>query len=178
MEFQPVLSFDVSEFQHQASSGCFREYGARLRFLSATCGVCSSHQHPKHCAVHDLKKCAQSCIGQSVPSPGDLSDPGIELVAPALQVDYLPAELPGKPIHILPPKPRCSCCFFSDSFPVQVISMEESSLCYTVGPFQLSVLSQHCVGVNPHFPLYPFSRPFPLGNHKFVFYVCGPSSVS
>ena len=31
------------------------------------------------------------------PSPGDLPDPGIELGSPALQVDSLPAELPGKP---------------------------------------------------------------------------------
>ena len=31
------------------------------------------------------------------PSPGDLPDPGIEPMSPALQVDSLPAELPGKP---------------------------------------------------------------------------------
>ena len=30
------------------------------------------------------------------PSPGDLPDPGIELGSPALQVDSLPTELPGK----------------------------------------------------------------------------------
>ena len=30
----------------------------------------------------------------AIPSPGDFADPGIE---PALQVDSLPAELPGKP---------------------------------------------------------------------------------
>ena len=29
-------------------------------------------------------------------SPGDLPDPGIELVSPALQADFLPFELPGK----------------------------------------------------------------------------------
>jgi len=29
----------------------------------------------------------------AIPSPGDLSDPGIELGSPALQVDSLPAEL-------------------------------------------------------------------------------------
>ena len=35
------------------------------------------------------------------PSPGDLPNPGIELGSPALQVDSLPAELPGKPdLHI------------------------------------------------------------------------------
>ena len=31
------------------------------------------------------------------PAPGDLPDPGIELGSPALQVDFLPGELPGKP---------------------------------------------------------------------------------
>ena len=32
----------------------------------------------------------------SLPSPGDLPDPGIELGSPALQADSLSAELPGK----------------------------------------------------------------------------------
>ena len=35
--------------------------------------------------------------GYPVPSPGDLSDPGIEPMCPALQVDSLPSELPGNP---------------------------------------------------------------------------------
>ena len=33
------------------------------------------------------------------PSPGDLPNPGIELGSPALQVDFSPAELPGKPSY-------------------------------------------------------------------------------
>ena len=33
----------------------------------------------------------------SFPSPGDLSDPGIEPRSPALQADALPSEPPGKP---------------------------------------------------------------------------------
>ena len=32
------------------------------------------------------------------PSPGDLTNPGIKPKSPALQVDSLPAELPGKPL--------------------------------------------------------------------------------
>ena len=39
--------------------------------------------------------------GLLFPSPGDLSDPGIEcmsLVPPALNMDSLPAELSGKPL--------------------------------------------------------------------------------
>ena len=35
--------------------------------------------------------------GLSFPSPGDLPDPGIESVSPALQADDLPTELRGKP---------------------------------------------------------------------------------
>jgi len=34
--------------------------------------------------------------GYPLPSPGHLPDPGIEPESPALQADYLPAELPGK----------------------------------------------------------------------------------
>ena len=35
--------------------------------------------------------------GLPFPSPGDLSDPGIEPRFPALQTDALPSEPPGKP---------------------------------------------------------------------------------
>ena len=34
--------------------------------------------------------------GLPFPSPGDLLDPGIKLVSPALQADSLPSEQPGK----------------------------------------------------------------------------------
>ena len=36
--------------------------------------------------------------GLLCPSPGDLPNTGIKTQSPALQVDFLPAELPGKPI--------------------------------------------------------------------------------
>ena len=35
--------------------------------------------------------------GYTIPSPAHLPDPEIESGSPALQADYLPAELPGKP---------------------------------------------------------------------------------
>ena len=35
--------------------------------------------------------------GYPIPSPADLADSGIEPGSPALQLDSLPAELPGKP---------------------------------------------------------------------------------
>ena len=34
-------------------------------------------------------------------SPGDLPEPGIEPVSLALQADFLPTELLGKPLHFL-----------------------------------------------------------------------------
>ena len=36
------------------------------------------------------------------PSPRDLPNPGIKPRSPALRVDSLPAEPPGKPVHISP----------------------------------------------------------------------------
>ena len=38
--------------------------------------------------------------GLPCPSSGNLSNPGIEPMFPALQADSLPSELPGKPIFI------------------------------------------------------------------------------
>ena len=38
--------------------------------------------------------------GLPCPPPGDLPSPGIELRSPTLQVDSLPSEPPGKPMHI------------------------------------------------------------------------------
>ena len=39
--------------------------------------------------------------GWPIPSPGELSGPEIELGSPALQVDSLPGELPGKPCYTM-----------------------------------------------------------------------------
>ena len=38
--------------------------------------------------------------GLPFPSPGDLSDPGIEPRSLALQADSLPSEPPGKPLYV------------------------------------------------------------------------------
>ena len=38
--------------------------------------------------------------GYPFPSPSDLPNPGIEPGSPTLQVDSLPAKLPGKPLYI------------------------------------------------------------------------------
>ena len=52
--------------------------------------------------------------GLLCPPPGDLPDPGIKPRSPALQVDSLPTESPGKPFHWhslndqWPPQPKCA----------------------------------------------------------------------
>ena len=43
--------------------------------------------------------------GKPIPSPEALPHPGIEPGSPTLQVDSLPAELPGKPHLYIPPGP-------------------------------------------------------------------------
>ena len=40
-------------------------------------------------------------ISVCIPSPGDLSDPGIKPGSPALQADSLLADLPGKPLKCI-----------------------------------------------------------------------------
>ena len=40
------------------------------------------------------------CSGLPFPSPGDLPDPGIELVSPELARDSFTAEPPGKPLYL------------------------------------------------------------------------------
>ena len=44
--------------------------------------------------------------GLPFPSPGDLPDPGIEPRSPALQVDALTSEPPGKPIEMQKPSSK------------------------------------------------------------------------
>ena len=44
-----------------------------------------------------MREAQEYWSGQPIPSPEDLPDPRIELGSPALQVDSLPTELPGKP---------------------------------------------------------------------------------
>ena len=61
-----------------------------------------SHFHFSQCLMLSVYDCV--CVSRSVmsdslpfPSPGDLTDPGIEPTSPTLQADSLPSEPPGKP---------------------------------------------------------------------------------
>ena len=51
---------------------------------------------PSHSSVHGFSR-QEYWSGLPCPPPGDLPNPGIKLRFPALQVDSLPAEPPGKP---------------------------------------------------------------------------------
>ena len=58
-----------------------------------------------HCSttgssIHGVSK-ARILGMVDIPPPGDLPDPGIEPWSPALQVDYLPSEPPGKSTEVL-----------------------------------------------------------------------------
>ena len=55
--------------------------------------LCPTLCDPMDYTVHEI---LQARI-QPIPSPGDFPYPGIEPRSPTLQVDSLPAELPGKP---------------------------------------------------------------------------------
>ena len=57
---------------------------------------------PTLCNATDFSR-PEYWSGWLFPSPGDLPNPGIQLRSPALQVDSLPAEPPGKP------KPKTNC---------------------------------------------------------------------
>ena len=47
--------------------------------------------------------------GLPLPSPGNLPDPGIKARTPALQVDSLPSEPPGKPMPSVTTTQICHC---------------------------------------------------------------------
>ena len=52
--------------------------------------------HPSGSSLHGVLQ-ARNWSGLPCPPPGDLPNPGIEPRYPALQVDSLPSEPPGKP---------------------------------------------------------------------------------
>ena len=57
-----------------------------------------SNCHPMGYTVHGILR-ARILEWAAFPSPGDLLNPGIKPRSPALQMDSLPTELPGKPVH-------------------------------------------------------------------------------
>ena len=56
-----------------------------------------SHIAGRFFTIWVIKKAQEYWSEYPIPSPGDLANPGIEPGSSALQVDYLPTEIPGKP---------------------------------------------------------------------------------
>ena len=58
------------------------------------------------------------------------------------------------------------------------LDIECSSLCYTVGPYCLSILNMPIIiaSANPKLPIQPSPIPLTLGNHQPI--LCVPDSVS
>ena len=54
---------------------------------------------PSGSSVHGDSLGKNTGVALPCPPPGDLPNPGIEPRSPALQVDSLPAEPPGKPLR-------------------------------------------------------------------------------
>ena len=52
--------------------------------------------NPSDCSVHGILQ-ARILDWVTIPSPGDLPNPGIEPPSPAFQADSLPSEPPGSP---------------------------------------------------------------------------------
>ena len=57
--------------------------------------------HPAPLSMQFLKQ--EYCSGSLFPSPGDLSNPGIEPMSPALAGEFFTTEPPGKPRKFYPP---------------------------------------------------------------------------
>ena len=62
-----------------------------MNFIAQSCPTLCHHMNcsPPGFSVHGIIQQEYSC-GLPIPPPGDLPDPGIEPVCPALQVDSLP----------------------------------------------------------------------------------------
>ena len=68
--------------------------------------------------------------------------------------------------------------FLKILFPYRSLwSIEKSSLCYTVGPYELSVFYIVVFMCQSQSPNLSLPATVPPGNHKFVFYICDSISV-
>ena len=117
-----------------------------------------------HWGMHaqSLQSCPTLSVGFSrqeywsrlpCPLPGDLPAPGIEPASPALQADFLPTEPLGNPSQLINNVLIVSCEQQRDSaiyIHVSILphtplpsrlphNIEQSSICYTVGPCWLSI---------------------------------------
>ena len=89
--------------------------------------------------------------GLPFPSPGDLPDPGIEPMSPALQVDALPTELCTKPL--------ISYAVFQIKAPLAhnwpILTMRKSRKTLSAGLMKSRYIPRH-----QHFPDQPAQQPY------------------
>ena len=94
--------FCLSDFFKHCFPGC-----SHLRFCCCCCLVsksCPTVCDPMDCSlpgpsVHEIFL-ARILEWVAISSPGDLPDPGIEAVSPALAGRFFTAESPGKPLKV------------------------------------------------------------------------------
>ena len=120
----------------------------------------------------------------TIPSPVDLPDPGIEPGFPALQTDSLPAELWGKPIHLTSVRSdQISCSVVSDSFQPHGLQHPGLPVHHQLPEFTQTHV--HWVGdaLQPSHPLSSPSPPaFSLSQHQCLvpvsqFFASGGQSI-
>ena len=83
--------------------------------------------------------------GLPFPSPGDLTDPGIEPHSPVLQVDSLPSKPPGKPIFTQFMRPDTMLTDVKDEMGMGwcIEQQEESKNFQSIGFFKSAYLTLH-----------------------------------
>ena len=89
---------------HHCWSEVFNQCGesesqcVKLKDTQSCSTVCNPVDYsPPGSSVHGDSPDQNTGVGSLISSPADLPEPGIELGSPALQVDSLPTDLPGKP---------------------------------------------------------------------------------
>ena len=96
LPFDPPIPHHPTLLSHQITQHCL----STMKSESVSCSVMSdltpwtvAQQAPLSMEFSRQEYWS----GQPFPTPRDLPNPGIESSSPALQVDSLPSELPGKP---------------------------------------------------------------------------------
>ena len=143
-----------------------------MKKKSESCSVMSNSLQP-HNIVHGI---LQTRILEWVAIPfsrGSSPNPGIETRSPALQVDSLPAEPPGKPKKT----GVGSLSLLQQIFLTQELNwgllhcrqiLYQLSYQGSPGPCWLSILNTLVCICQSQTPMNPSPIPFPPGNHKFV----------
>ena len=118
------------------------------------------------------------------PSPADLPDPGIERRSPALQVDSLPTELPGKSkLHVNHKSKTYSrrtntqkivvivCCSVVSDSVIPWTAAHQASLSFTISQNLLKLTSIESVDAiqSSHLLLSPSPLAFNLSQHQGLF---------